>query len=265
MAALSAHSIYRLVCTEARSVSCWAFCALSLRIGVHWFLQATYYRDKCHTDDDSLDCQPVYENLSVLAGWALKLVPAKVAESKAPGFLFASPWLLSSMLHLFGTLPSVPLRICEMVMGRLTPQELAIVLPVHFLCTLSTLKVLCLVLPTSWSSVMAAPVVYSTLCIKDLAWHAGVDALFCIGWGVLPELCRLNRLPLWVASVAMLSLYNVGIDANGMATSLSPPLVYALSVHEHPETNPQVGRLVASMVGGLVGGKIMTWYFPDDS
>jgi hypothetical protein len=103
----------------------------------------------------------VIANLSLLAGWILGAVPRKLAIHAAPGFIYANPWLLMKMESMFGSLPNVPLRLTEGVMGRLTFQELLVVLPIHFACAISTVVSLKKLLPEDYHPLAFEPIAYS--------------------------------------------------------------------------------------------------------
>lgn len=134
------NDIWNLVAREARAVSAWAFLAPLLRLAFAPLI-ACVSGDTCSS-----------RLFSVLAGWVLWLLPKSVAQNMAPGFIFASAWcvccleghvtghcslalssvsiphpptstnvtrLLFAVRDSFGVVPNVPIRICEMIMGRL--------------------------------------------------------------------------------------------------------------------------------------------------
>jgi hypothetical protein len=59
-------------------------------------------------------------------------------QGAAPGFIYASPWILMTTRNIFGSFPNLPLRIAEGVLGRLSSQQLAVLVVLHFACAVST-------------------------------------------------------------------------------------------------------------------------------
>lgn len=131
---VSKGKLWHLVCTEARSVSVWALVTPLLRIALA---------------------------LCGSVEWILALFPQGVGQDMAPGFLFASAWLLFVVRDKFGPVPNIPIRICETIMGRMSLRELCVVVPIHFVCTLSTFRIVKLLLPSDVASLALAPIVYS--------------------------------------------------------------------------------------------------------
>ena len=135
--------VWQKVLLEAKSVSAWMATATILRVLVSFLIQLVSYRKDCADNEcDSELPEYLRTNLSVWAGWILSAFPHKVAQDAAPGFIYASPWLLMKISNVFGSLPNVPLRIAEAVLGRLSFTELLVLLPVHFVCAISTTLVL---------------------------------------------------------------------------------------------------------------------------
>jgi hypothetical protein len=81
---------------------------------------------------------------------------------------------------------------------------------------------------------------------------------------VLPVLFQLNRLPRWLVAIVLYPLFNYGVDGKGQASSFSPNVVFALAILGHRPL-PTGVRLMGSLLGGLVGGKVMQLYFPDSN
>ena len=69
--------------------------------------------------EGSVILKEVITVLSVIASWALAILPSKVATLSAPGFTFGSTWILFPLRDYFGFIPNLPCRICETKMGRL--------------------------------------------------------------------------------------------------------------------------------------------------
>jgi hypothetical protein len=90
-----------------------------------------------------------------------------------------------------------------------------------------------------------------------------ITAAFTIALLVLPALFQLNYLPRWSVICLFYPLFNYAVDGTGTASSFSPNVVLALSLLGHRPI-PTGFRMVGSLLGGLVGGKLMQLYFPDD-
>lgn len=84
-------------------------------------------------------------------------------------------------------MPNIPLRICEMVLGRLSLRELVIITPIHFVCALSSVMMLRLLLPESLSSLAISPIIYSddnpwmvvSACAYSTREEPMLNMLFC--------------------------------------------------------------------------------------
>jgi hypothetical protein len=141
--ASSAHKsplpMWPILWMEARSVSAWLAAATCLRVLIAFLIKLASYRRDC-ADNECISELPNYilTNLSVWASWVLGVLPYKLQQDAAPGFIYASPWILLAIRHIFGSLPNVPLRIAEGVLGRLSVKESGFVLLIHFACAIST-------------------------------------------------------------------------------------------------------------------------------
>lgn len=124
---------------EARSVSAWFAAATFLRVLVVFLIRLASYRRNC-ADNECVSELPkdIMTNVSVWASWLLAILPYKLQQDAAPGFIYASPWILMAIRNMFGTYPNVPLRISEGVLGRLNFKELGFVILIHFACAIST-------------------------------------------------------------------------------------------------------------------------------
>jgi hypothetical protein len=163
-------SILNLLLQEARAVSLWSFSSTLIRLFFALLALLANYRDSKDANKIWLmqKLQPVSDDThewfliaSVVAGWILCLLPSKVALQQAPGFSFASPWLLFWVRDKTGVIPNVPTRACEYMLGRLRLVELVIVLPVHLVCIVSTSVVLQRILPEQLASLALGPIEYA--------------------------------------------------------------------------------------------------------
>lgn len=218
--------------------------------------------------EGSVILKEVITVLSVIASWALAILPSKVATLSAPGFTFGSTWILFPLRDYFGFIPNLPCRICETKMGRLSLRELAIIIPIHFLVPMLAFWLLQNLLPAAIITSFAIdPVIYSERnpWIVDLVRETLVNALFTVGLLVIPELLRINGIRRGYALLILYPLYSFSVDADGKASVFGPNLIYSLRcVSKHEEVPiTQWSHLLGPILGGVVGGEIMA-FFPDD-
>lgn len=156
-------SLWEKALQEARSVSGWMAASTLLRISVVIMVQLIPYRVDCSKNECNSELpESVMTGLSIVSGYIVGgACPSKVAKEDAPGFFYASAWILMVMSDIFGCLPSLPLRIAESVLGRIGPRESILLLPLHFACVISTCLVLQHVLPESLHTLGFEPIEYS--------------------------------------------------------------------------------------------------------
>lgn len=218
--------------------------------------------------------RPMSSLLTALAGPLLALLPSKAARGASPGFAFAAPLVLRRVRQGPGVLspPNIPCRVAETLVGRLTPRELAVVIPVHFLGAIAGAALAKVLLPSAYglSNHAVDPIIYSEghAWLYDLAKEVVVNAFFTVIVLVLPQLLRLNRLPCpgLLTLLALYPLFNAAVGASGTASAFGPDVVYALRCVTRREEVPigQSQHMIGPILGGVVGGKIMTWFFPDE-
>ena len=103
-----------------------------------------------------------------------------------------------------------------------------------------------------------------------------VSALFSVAVLVVPVWLQLNHLPRWILLVILYLFYNFGVSPSGMGSMLSPTTNLAMwtlnsNQNSYMETfkhttmeSTNALHMVASLLGGLIGGQIMRRYFPDE-
>jgi predicted MFS family arabinose efflux permease len=96
-----------------------------------------------------------------------------------------------------------------------------------------------------------------------------VTCAFTIAVLVLPELLALNNISRWVMCLFLYPMFNFSVDAKAMGSAFAPNVLYTLSSlrEGHDDlffSGPLVARFVGSICGGVIGGKVMKRYFPDD-
>ena len=264
-----------LVANEYRGKFIWALLALCLRMGLSALAS---FGDKmtgngdCEGDADveskrGWAIQAIYSVVALM----LYPIPSRIVSGMSPGFLLSSPWLMVLLAKWYGFVPNVPVRVSDAVRGILTVRELAVILPVHFISVLICAMLLRLALPPSLVSHALDPVPYS----EDRPWIADfvseviICAAFVISVRVVPELLWLNRYHwAWITTIVY-PIFILSVDAGGMGSALCPDLIYALQYIRQKEEG--IGALPAGIsshvlgpiLGGVLGGRIMTWVFPD--
>lgn len=212
----------------------------------------------------------ILEVLSGVASVLISFLPEKIESGDAAGFVFAGPTLLFAVHDYCRIIPNLPVRISEMVMGRLTPRDLAILVPIHFLASVAGVLILRALFPGVIASHALEPIVYS----EDRSWafdfvrETLVTAGFTVGILVLPEILKVNSMSKKLfCPILLLPLYLYSVDGGDMGSAFSPDLIYALRCVSRYEELPlrQSSHLFGPMLGGFLGGCIMATYFPDDS
>lgn len=277
----------QFVTREATGVFVWSLVACLARLCISFLVALSKLRPIEGADDDGgradvtskvvglprreegalLD--EVVTTVAVLTGWALAIFPSKVATLSAPGFSFGSTWILYPLRDYFGFIPNLPCRICETKMGRLSLRELAMILPIHFLIPAVAFWCVQLFLPAAIFTTRAIdPVIYSERnpWVVDFVRETLVNALFTVGLLVIPELLRINGIRRGYALLILYPLYSFSVDADGTASVFGPNLIYSLRcVSKHEEVPiTQWSHLLGPILGGVIGGSIMSNMFPDD-
>jgi hypothetical protein len=212
---------------------------------------------------------------SLVTGWFLKLLPSKVQTRQAPGFVLAPVWwslLLmrggATMAATTTSLPHLPFRICEMIMGRIQKREVLLIAIVHCFLTPLIMYALSTTLPDIIVERSVSPIIYNEsgnpwLMLVDLLSELLVNTAFPVALLVLPVVLTLNHLPPWLSLVIIYPLYNWGVDANGQGSTLSPIILLSQDIL-NARPSLALARVVTQLVGGLAAGKIIQVYFPDD-
>ena len=91
-----------------------------------------------------------------------------------------------------------------------------------------------------------------------------MTAAFTVALLVLPVLFELNDFPRWSVIVLFYPLFQFAVDGAGMAASFAPNVSLGLCLLGYRPL-PAGYRFLGSLLGGLIGGKIMKRYFPDDT
>lgn len=234
--------------------------------------------------------------LSSAASLLVLVLPNVLFNPSRLGILAAFPPLLHLIKSDFylSDLPLAPIRVSQCVMGKLTPRQLLVILPVYFVTTLLATATVRFVIPATFLFGGLDPIQYGdnhtdgTLDdVLEWAMHFAkevlVNAMAVIGLRILPELLRLNRVgnaEIWCILIIW-PLSRIVVDVSGSASSFAPELVYALKCVRHwdpseivvdedvimetASTGFQLARSahrLGPIIGGVVAGKIMVAYFP---
>lgn len=196
-------------------------------------------------------------------------VPKKLINDMAPGFIFASMWLVSPITKKFKSSPLISTRVCETVMGRLNLYELAVIIPIHFLSAVLGVTLSYSILKLS--SFEAISYNSDTSWLIALIREIFINTMYCVSALVLPEIFKLNKLPTFLIPTLMIPVYMFSVDSSGKGSSFAPEMIYAftylldyhnkrgdwyVSFHQSP-------HLLGPLIGGFVAGKIMNIFFPD--
>jgi len=241
---------------------------------------------------------PVVAILSSLASIVITILPNVLFNPARPGFITAFPPLLQFVktdFHLPG-LPLAPTRVSQYAMGKLTLRQLMVILPVYFVTTLCATAVVRFVVPTGALYGGLDPIPYddaggdgNDIMASVSGWavnftkEALVNAFAVVGLRVLPELLKLNRIgyvEFWTALVVVWPLCSVSVDSSDVGSTFAPDIVYALrcvrlwdpriAAAEEELMQSATSRLGKSahrlgpVVGGLMAGRVMATYFPED-
>jgi hypothetical protein len=247
----------RFIRKEWASIVFWVLAVVSLAIVIDRLVEQKSRRDEWLRDND------MRLGLAILSEWILNVFPAAAKDHRAPGFLISNGMILLSIQNLCGSCPSFLCRICEWRMGRINKRGILSALVVHSVGAVALVKLLDWGLPKeTLTSLMALQETRPAFCscLRDFAMEVLVSSLFPVAFFVLPTLLRLNRTPTWVFVILLYPLYAVTTDSEGRGSCLSPTLTLVTCMW----TQKGWWRIGAQSLGGIVSGRLMNTYFPDD-
>mmetsp|Transcript_17271 Transcript_17271/g.16604 ORF Transcript_17271/g.16604 Transcript_17271/m.16604 type:complete len:246 (-) Transcript_17271:112-849(-) len=181
------------------------------------------------------------------------------------GFIFAFPYFIQMiggyvpiMHEIF---PILPNRLTDSILGRITPSNLLVIIPSHFMgCMFGTVLFKC-VCPIA---LVFEPIIYSPdFWFQGMITESIVMCMYICTLIAMPEILEVNRLPAYLCSLPMFLLMLVKVPDRGSA--LNPAASYALWYvsGQHAETF-QAEHLVGPILGAILAGIICTKFFPDD-
>jgi hypothetical protein len=103
-----------------------------------------------------------------------------------------------------------------------------------------------------------------SLCTKDMFLQVLVNAAYTVSILVLPVLLKLNYLPRWVMMFCLYPLYNFPVNKSGMGDAFSPNVVWTFNILASIPLRMN-RSILGSVLGGMIGGRFMNVYFPDDN
>mmetsp|Transcript_1326 Transcript_1326/g.1762 ORF Transcript_1326/g.1762 Transcript_1326/m.1762 type:complete len:251 (-) Transcript_1326:250-1002(-) len=202
--------------------------------------------------------------------WILQISGLVRLLSLPPALIFAGPPLLKILAKkvefMEGLAPNMPIRIAESLAGGHDPlMSLIILLPAHCLGSIIGVTFVGYLVP------LPEPIDYDDPV--DILWwravglEAGLTMLFVLGYHVVPEVLRLNKIPgtILLYCICSLPLMLVGVPDKGPI--FCPEYLYTLW-YVHKKTDPncvmQSAHLIGPILGGLVAGIIMSKFFPEN-
>lgn len=102
---------------------------------------------------------------------------------------------------------------------------------------------------------------FRSLLLQDCFGEVSITAAYTVALQVLPILFQLNQLPRWCVVWLFFPIFNFAVDLNGMGSAFSPNILLTSGLLGYDASGM---RILSSMLGGMIGGKIMQAYFPDD-
>lgn len=198
----------------------------------------------------------------------LYFLPKKAPAGFAPGFIFASTWIIFPIQDYFGPIPNLPTRISETVLGRVSYRELALIIPIHFLAARLGVISIRLVAPERVASTLTDPIIYveDDLWLIDLIREIIINAAFTVSILAAPEILKLNKIPRALLLLFILPLYLYSVDSVNTSSSFGPDVLYALrceSVNDDLSLRHSP-HVIGPLIGGFFGGKILSVFFPDE-
>ena len=230
----------RFVQKEWASVMFWVLSAVSLAVGVDYIVSSDLFSP---------------------------FLPTAIKTNSAPGFFVSNGLVLLSIQNWSGSCPNLICRICEYQMGRLHRRGMVSALVVHSIGAAALATLLKRGLPQeSLIRLLSLEGKESSFngklchCVRWFLTETAVSCLFSVVYFVAPTLLRLNRFPVWILLVLLYPLYVATVDGNGRGSILNPALTCAVCLMARRGW----WRIAAQSLGGILGGRIMSLYFPDD-
>lgn len=256
----------RFMQKEWFSVFLWMLSVLSLSIVVQRLVEQSGMREQWSKEND------LRLGLAILSDYILHLFPSLVKQHLAPGFFISNGVILLSIHRLSGSCPSLICRICDWQMGRLQFRGMLYAILVHSAGAAALLILLKMALPVDMVKTL---LLISSgeddddvgqerspfcSCLRDFVKETIVSTLFPVLYFVVPTLLTLNRCPAWIFVFLLYPLYTYVTNVNGGGSVFSPSVTLIVCMYAERGW----WRIAAQCLGGVLSGRIMCTYFPDD-
>ena len=113
------NKVFKTAWKEARGVWIWSVTSFAFQLFCVFLVSGNTKSDH-GSEAKKIDYWMNPQIIHVLTGNVLSLFPKKVSTNQAPGFFYSSPWILLIIRKHYGVSSNIPIRISEMVLGRLT-------------------------------------------------------------------------------------------------------------------------------------------------
>ena len=249
---------------ESFAVALWALTVPLLSMGIRRLIDEANQLESRQREGD------LHVVTGLIAWLLLRLLPSKLLTTGAPGFLYSHSWILLRISETFNMYPNLGCRICEWRLGRLPKRALILAVFVHTF-------VPCIV----WGSTSlfrqecSLSNEYSLYSLRyeendneQVLYHFFLQEVlsnmfFPVAIMVVPSLLKLNNYPEWMSFFVLYPLYSMGVDGAGRGSTLSPAAFMAQSIMFRQFQFKDNWRLIAQLVGNLLGGAVMQFVFPD--
>ena len=208
---------------------------------------------------------------TIVAPSLFHFLPAMLrSHDRTPGLLLSNGLVLLAMEQWLGSCPNVLIRLAEFQLGRVSKRGMVAAMVIHGIGAAALVTLLQRGLSEQAYAGLAAVDPATTesssslcACVGMLVKEMIVSTIFSVLYLVVPTLLKLNRFPIWILLLVLYPLYVAPISNDPYRTSHFSPLVTFLSGNLMTAGSRQVWRVAAQCLGGLLGGRIMSIYFPD--
>mmetsp|Transcript_16521 Transcript_16521/g.16628 ORF Transcript_16521/g.16628 Transcript_16521/m.16628 type:complete len:257 (+) Transcript_16521:62-832(+) len=186
------------------------------------------------------------------------------------GVIFALPYFIQQISRrvpiIADTNPLLPVRIAEIILGRLSPTSFAVVAPAHFLGCILGGVIFMSVLPFAAKDTLTAISYAPANTLHLFGLESILVAIYVVVTIALPEILSVNKLSPNISSVIILPIMMIPTPNYGVM--FHPAALYTLSYLHGKEAwslgYSQAVHLVSPVMGAILGGWICLRMFPDD-
>jgi len=189
------------------------------------------------------------------------------------GFVFAFPFFMQICVKyipsLFHTVPLLPVRFAQTLIGKTNPMNLLVLIPAHFLGAVTAVVIFRTVFPFLPNKVYD-PIFYQpTWWVENLAFESLWNFFYVLIMLTAPYLLQVNRINKIFLSLPLIPLFFLASPAQ--TSSFNPAIVYAFwfikgcsSLYMNSSTIP-IDRIVGPLIGAIIAAVVSNMYFPDDA